>query len=52
MSQENVEAIRRRYEAFDRGDIDGVLELLHPDVDWHPAIAPILGWARCAGEKP
>ena len=43
MSQENVELIRRGYEAFARGDVDAVLELLHPDVDWHPAIAPILG---------
>ena len=43
MSEENVERVRSGYEAFARGDVDAVLELLAPDVDWHPAIAPILG---------
>jgi uncharacterized protein len=43
MSRENVEQLRRGYEAFARGDVEAVLELLHPDVDWQPAIAPILG---------
>jgi ketosteroid isomerase-like protein len=51
MSQENVERIRRGYEAFARGDVDGVLELLHPDVDWHPAIAPILGVETVRGRE-
>jgi ketosteroid isomerase-like protein len=51
MSQENVERIRRGYEAFARGDVDAVLELLHPDVDWHPAIAPILGVGNGARER-
>lgn len=43
MSRENVEQVRRGYEAFARGDLEAVLELLDPDVDWQPAIAPILG---------
>jgi ketosteroid isomerase-like protein len=43
MSEENVEQVRRGYEAFARGDVDAVLELLDPEVDWHPAIAPIMG---------
>jgi uncharacterized protein len=43
MSRENVEQVRGGYEAFARGDVDAVLERLAPDVDWHPAIAPILG---------
>ena len=43
MSQENVEIVRRAYEAFARGDLDGVLEAMHPDVKWAPAIAPLLG---------
>jgi uncharacterized protein len=43
MSEENVAQVRSGYEAFARGDVDAVLALLDPDIDWHPAIAPILG---------
>ena len=35
MSQENVELVRRGYEAWNRDDFDGVEPLLHPDVEWH-----------------
>ena len=34
MSQENVELARRGYEAFNRGDIDGLLDLCGPDIEW------------------
>jgi ketosteroid isomerase-like protein len=51
MSRENVEHIRGGYEAFARGDLDSVLELLHPDVDWRPAIAPILGVETVRGRE-
>ena len=34
MSQENVEIVRRGYEAFNRGDIDGVIGLLAPDFEY------------------
>ena len=34
MPQENVEVVRRGYEAFNRGDIDGVLEVLAPDFEY------------------
>jgi ketosteroid isomerase-like protein len=50
MSQENVENVRRGYEAFARGDLDAVLERLDSDVDWQPAIAPILGVETVRGE--
>ena len=38
MSEENVEVVRRVYEAFDRGDLDAILADLHPDavVRAHP----------------
>jgi ketosteroid isomerase-like protein len=51
MSQENVENVRRGYEAFARGDLDAVLERLDSDVDWHPAIAPILGVETVRGKE-
>ena len=34
MSQENVELVRRGYEAFNRGDIDGVVGLIAPDFEY------------------
>ena len=34
MSRDNLEAIRQGYEAFNRGDVEGVLEGLHPDIEW------------------
>ena len=51
MSQENVEQVRRGYAAFAGGDVDAVLELLDPDVDWHPAIAPIMGVETVRGRE-
>ena len=43
MSEENVELVRRGFEAFARDDLDRVLELMDPDVEWAPVIAPMLG---------
>jgi uncharacterized protein len=51
MSQENVEIVRGGYEAFARGDLDYVLERLDTEVDWHPAIAPILGVETVRGRE-
>jgi ketosteroid isomerase-like protein len=38
VSAENVEIVRRTYEAFDRGDLEAILDEVHPDiVSWaHP----------------
>jgi ketosteroid isomerase-like protein len=33
MSQENVDKLRRANEAFNRGDRDGILAVLHPDIE-------------------
>jgi ketosteroid isomerase-like protein len=43
MSQENVEAIRRATDAYNRGDIDGVLEECDPEIEWHPSFQMLLG---------
>jgi ketosteroid isomerase-like protein len=37
---ENVEVARRGYEAFNRGDIDGALESMHPEIEWQTYIVP------------
>jgi uncharacterized protein len=51
MSKENVERVRSGYEAFAEGDLDAILNLLDSDVDWHPAIAPILGVESVRGRE-
>ena len=34
---EAVEATRRSYEAFARGDMDAVVADMHPEIEWHQA---------------
>ena len=43
MSQENVETVRRVFDAFNRRDIAAFLELLDPDVEWRPVLPVVLG---------
>lgn len=33
----NLDATRRSYEAFARGDLDGVVADMHPEIEWHQA---------------
>ncbi|HEY7150086.1 MAG TPA: nuclear transport factor 2 family protein [Solirubrobacterales bacterium] len=35
MSRENVELVRRHYEAWNRGDVGMVVAVFAPDVEWH-----------------
>jgi ketosteroid isomerase-like protein len=42
MSQENIEAFKRGTDAANRRDVDGVLSVLHPNVEWH-AVLPMVG---------
>jgi uncharacterized protein len=37
MSEENVEIVRRSYEAYDRGGLDAIAEFWHPDINWRAA---------------
>jgi uncharacterized protein len=36
----NVSAVLRGYEAFNRGDIEASLDVLHPEIEWHTYIVP------------
>ena len=38
MSQENVEAFRRGLDAGNRGDVEGLLEVLDPEIVWRSAL--------------
>jgi uncharacterized protein len=41
MSRENVEAVLRGYEAFNRGDLDAAAEGFHPEIEWSgPGVLP------------
>jgi ketosteroid isomerase-like protein len=31
-----LEIVQSTYAAYSRGEVDAVLELMHPDVEWHP----------------
>jgi ketosteroid isomerase-like protein len=42
---ERIGIVRRGYDAFNRGDVDGALEFLHPDIEWHTYIVPGPGGA-------
>ena len=39
MSQENVEAVRRGLDRWNRGDVDAWLESAHPDIEWVSEVA-------------
>jgi ketosteroid isomerase-like protein len=46
MSRENVELTRTAIEAWNRGDVDAVLALRHPEFEWHtsgafPGLDPV-----------
>ena len=42
MSEENIDTVRALYGALNRGDIDGLVQHLHPEVEIHPATGGIL----------
>ena len=52
MSQENVEAVRRQFEAFRDGGLEEVAKYWHPDIDWRAVegaaddVGPIRGESR------
>jgi uncharacterized protein len=47
MSQKNIEVVRNAFEAYNRGDFDAALELMHPDIEWHtPDVFPDAGTYR------
>ena len=38
MSQENVDAFNRGVDAINRGDVEALLRVLDPEIEWHSAI--------------
>ena len=50
MSQENVEILRRGFESFAQGDVEAVMDLIDPDIEWSAALAPVLGVTAMRGK--
>jgi uncharacterized protein len=42
MSQENIEIVRRGFEAGNRRDVEALIEVLDPEVEWHSALLKAL----------
>src|SRR5438094_974954 len=49
MSDDNVELVRGAYDALARRNIEGLLDVLHHEVDWFPVTALIAGGQRYTG---
>jgi ketosteroid isomerase-like protein len=43
MSEENVEAFRRGIDAYNRRDVEALVEVHDPEVEWHPVLQVLLG---------
>jgi ketosteroid isomerase-like protein len=39
-SETPLELVRRAFERFEEGDLEGMLELVHPEAEFHPAFYP------------
>jgi uncharacterized protein len=37
---DNVELVRRGYDAFNRGEVEASLSIMHPEIEWHTYIVP------------
>ena len=42
-SPQELQTVRRAYEAFNRRDIDALLATLHPEMEWHPLLGELGG---------
>jgi ketosteroid isomerase-like protein len=40
VTKDKLELVRTGYEAFNRGDIEGSLDILHPEIEWNTYIVP------------
>ena len=52
MSQENVATFKRSVDAYNRRDVEAMLETLDPEVEWHSALmVPLGGEAAVSGTR-
>ena len=43
MSERNVEVFKRGADAYNRRDVEALLEELHPEIEWRPLLPVLLG---------
>ncbi|MEA2346884.1 MAG: hypothetical protein QOG62_671 [Thermoleophilaceae bacterium] len=43
MSQENVDAFHRGLDAYNQRDVEAMVAISHPDIEWHPLSAQVEG---------
>jgi ketosteroid isomerase-like protein len=51
MSQENVEIAKRVIDAFNRRDVDAIVECVNPDIEWFPAVPVSFGGGALRGRE-
>src|ERR1700730_19217276 len=51
MSQGNVEIAKRVIDAFNRRDVDAILECVNQDVEWFPAMPVTFGGGALRGRE-
>jgi ketosteroid isomerase-like protein len=49
MSRENVEAFEHALAAYNRGDVEPMVEVSHPEVEWYPLSAEVEGGVSFRG---
>ena len=51
MSQQNVEAFKRGVEAYNRGDVEPMVEVSDPEIEWYPLSAEVEGGVSFHGHE-
>jgi ketosteroid isomerase-like protein len=51
MSQENVEAFNRALAAYNRGNVEPMVEVSHPEIEWYPLSAEVEGGVCFRGHE-
>jgi ketosteroid isomerase-like protein len=51
MSRENVEAFKRAVAAYNRGEVEPMVEVTHPEIEWYPLSAEVEGSLSFRGHE-
>jgi ketosteroid isomerase-like protein len=51
MSRENVEAFRRALAAYNRREVEPMVEVTHPEIEWYPLSAEVEGSLSFRGHE-
>jgi ketosteroid isomerase-like protein len=51
MSEENVEAFNRALAAYNQGDVEPMVDVSHPEIEWYPLSAEVEGGVSFRGHE-